>query len=128
MGEKIRLAVPSTGQGGLESERSGHFGHCDCFTIIQIEDGEIASVEIVDNPPHQQGGCLLPVQLLASHDVDALIVAGMGARPLEGFNEAGIDVYFENVTPGIGDVVALFTEGALQRMDSRYVCGGHGGH
>ena len=32
------LAVPSNGAGGLEAERSGHFGRCDCFTIVEIAE------------------------------------------------------------------------------------------
>ena len=41
MAETMKLAVPTMGEGGLQAERSGHFGHCDCFTLIDIADGEI---------------------------------------------------------------------------------------
>ena len=125
MTDTIRIAIPSVGEGGLDGERSGHFGHCDCFTLIDVENGEISTVTVIENPPHVQGGCLRPVEHLAAHKVDALVVAGMGARPLEGFNNVGIDVYFENVTPGIGDVVSMLLEGGLPVMDSRNVCSGH---
>jgi predicted Fe-Mo cluster-binding NifX family protein len=125
MSESMLLAIPSLGEGGLESERSAHFGHCDCFTLVEITDGEIVGVRTVDNPPHVEGGCLRPVNLLASHGVNALIVAGMGARPLAGFNDVGITVYFENETPGIGDAVQLVLEGSAEIMDPRFVCGGH---
>ena len=54
----MKLAVPTLGQPGLDSERSGHFGHCDCFTLITIEDGQITEVAAIDNPPHEEGGCL----------------------------------------------------------------------
>jgi len=122
---RIRVAVPSQGVGGLDGERSGHFGHCDCFTLVDLMAGEIVEISIVDNPPHEQGGCLRPVELLAGHGVEALIVAGMGARPLQGFNDAGIAVYFESETPGIGAVIGMMTRGELPRMDARHVCGGH---
>ena len=125
MSERMLLAIPSLGEGGLEAERSGHFGHCDCFTLVDVVDGEIADVRVVANPPHEEGGCLRPVNLLASHGVNALIAGGMGARPLAGFNEAGISVYFENQTPGIGDAVSLVLSGAVETMDARHVCGGH---
>lgn len=125
MPDTMILAVPSLGAGGLEGERSGHFGRCDCFTLVEVQDGEIASVSIIANPPHEEGGCLRPVELLASHAVNALVVAGMGARPLAGFRGAGIDVYFDDVTPGIGDVVALLVSGKCVPMDDSYVCGGH---
>lgn len=119
------LAVPSIGAGGLEGERSGHFGRCDTFTLVELDEDQVLSVHVIDNPPHQEGGCLRPVELLASHDVTALVVAGMGARPLAGFRAAGIDVYFEDATPGIGDVVRLLLDGSCEPMDDRYVCGGH---
>jgi len=123
--ESMVLAVPSMGEGGLEGERSGHFGHCDCFTLVEIVDGAIAVVRIVENPSHEEGGCLRPVNLLASLGVHALIVAGMGARPLSGFEAAGIKVFFEDATPGIGEAVQLVLAGDLTVMDSRHVCGGH---
>lgn len=125
MSGRMVLAVPSLGEGGLDGERSGHFGHCDCFTLVDIVEGEIAEVRIVENPPHEEGGCLRPVNLLASHGVSALIAAGMGARPLAGFNDAGIAVYFESETPGIGDAVRLVLAGTVETMDARHVCGGH---
>lgn len=125
MSERTRIAVPSNGEGGLEGERSGHFGHCDCFTLIDVEDGEVVEVTILENPPHVQGGCLRPVELLASHQVDALVVAGMGARPLEGFNNVGIDVYFESETQSTSAVIKMLLEDGLPVMDARSVCGGH---
>jgi predicted Fe-Mo cluster-binding NifX family protein len=118
------LAVPSMGDGGLDAERSGHFGQCDCFTLIDVVDGEIAAVRVLENPPHEEGGCLRPVRLLAAQGVSALIAAGMGARPLAGFNEAGIAVYFENKTPGIGDAVRLVLGGGVETMGDNHVCGG----
>ena len=44
MGETMKLAVPTMGEAGLESERAGHFGHCDCFTVVEIADGEMHSL------------------------------------------------------------------------------------
>ncbi len=125
MSERRVLAVPSNGAGGLEGERSAHFGHCDCFTLVEVIDGEVADVRVLQNPPHEQGGCMAPVGILASHGVNELVVAGMGSRPLTGFNDAGIKVYFENQTQGIRDTVKLVLDGAVNEMDARHVCGGH---
>ena len=61
MGETMKLAVPTMGEAGLESERAGHFGHCDCFTVVEIADGEITGTSEVANPPHEEGGCMRPV-------------------------------------------------------------------
>ena len=84
------LAIPSALPGGLEAGMGMHFGHCDIYTIVQIEDGAIKSVGTLPNVPHQQGGCLAPVQHLASHGVTALLAGGMGMRPLMGFQQAGV--------------------------------------
>ena len=48
----IRIAIPSMGEGGLEGFRAGHFGHCDVFTCIDAEDGEIKSVTTIQNKEH----------------------------------------------------------------------------
>lgn len=125
MSQRMVLAVPTIGEGGLTGERSAHFGHCDCFTVVEIEGDAIVQVRVVDNPPHEEGGCLRPVNLLASHGVSALLAAGMGARPLQGFNDVGIAVYFEDQTPGISEAVRLLLEGSVPTMDARHVCGGH---
>ncbi|MBN1193690.1 MAG: NifB/NifX family molybdenum-iron cluster-binding protein [Coriobacteriia bacterium] len=123
--DRVVLAVPSTGQGGLDVERSGHFGRCDCFTVVDIEDGAVIGVRVVANPPHEDGGCLRPVNLLAGEGVNALVVAGIGGRPLTGFNDVGITVYFDNTTPVVKDVVDALVAGQLQVIDPSNVCGGH---
>ena len=58
------IAVPSMNPGGLESARSGHFGHCDVFTLVHVENGEIQEISLLENPPHVQGGCFAPVNIL----------------------------------------------------------------
>lgn len=122
---RVVLAVPSNGEGGLDVERSGHFGRCDCFTVVDIEDGAVTGVRVVANPPHEEGGCLRPVQLLAGEGVNALVVAGIGGRPLAGFNDAGITVYFDNTLPVVRDVISALVAGQVEVIDPSYVCGGH---
>jgi len=72
-------------QGGLGGVRSGHFGHCDVFTLVDVEDGKIKEVTTLPNQEHAQGGCMIPVNLLSENNVNALIVGGIGMRPLMGF-------------------------------------------
>lgn len=118
----IKLAVPTMGAAGLDAERSGHFGHCDCFTIIDIADGEITEVSALDNPPHEEGGCLRPVALLHDAGVDAIVAAGMGMRPMMGFADAGITVYFENRTPNVGEVAKMVAAGEVPTMGPENAC------
>jgi len=125
--ENGRIAVPSNGSGGLEGMRAGHFGHCDVFTCIDVEDGEIKDVTIVQNEEHVQGGCMVPVNLLASHKVNALVVGGIGMRPLMGFKQVGIDVYHDAERPDIRPVVEDLIAGKLPEIRNDQVCGGGGG-
>jgi predicted Fe-Mo cluster-binding NifX family protein len=119
-----RIAIPSMAQGGLDGQRSGHFGHCDVFTLVDVEDGTVKSVTTISNQEHVQGGCMVPVNLLAGHNVNALIVGGIGMRPLMGFRQAGIDVYHDSVRPEIRPVVEDLIAGRLPMITEDQVCGG----
>ncbi|MCK5075853.1 MAG: NifB/NifX family molybdenum-iron cluster-binding protein [Calditrichia bacterium] len=120
-----RIAIPSVGKGGLDGIRSGHFGHCKVFTIVDVTNGKITNVKTVPNQEHQEGGCMVPVNLLAGHKVNAIIVGGMGMRPLTGFNQVGIDVYYDakcqEIKPVLDDLIA----GNLEIMTNDKTCGGH---
>lgn len=121
------IAIPSTSPGGLEAPLGAHFGHCDLYTIVSVEDKEIKSVEVIPNMPHQQGGCMAPVQYLADNGANKLIAGGMGLRPLMGFNQVGIEVYFGGEFQTIGDAVNAFIEGQLPQFSQEHTCGGGGG-
>ena len=125
--ENGRIAVPSNGNGGLDGMRAGHFGHCDVFTFIDVENGEIKDVSTLQNEEHVQGGCMVPVNLLASHNVNVLVVGGIGMRPLMGFKQVGIDVYHDAERPEIRPVVEDLIAGKLPEIRNDQVCGGGGG-
>ncbi len=125
--EKGRIAVPSVETGGLDGQRSGHFGHCDVFTLVDVEDGEIKQVTTIQNQGHVQGGCMVPVNILAEQGVNALIVGGIGMRPLMGFRQVGIDVYHDETRPDIRPVVEDLIAGKLPVIGDNQVCGGGSG-
>ncbi|MGB5158767.1 NifB/NifX family molybdenum-iron cluster-binding protein [Desulfobacterium sp. N47] len=124
--EKGRIAIPSMEAGGLDGLRSGHFGQCDVFTLIDVEDGKIKSVSTVPNQEHVQGGCMVPVNFLAGHKVNALVVGGIGMRPLMGFRQVGIDVYHDDARADIRPVVEDLIAGKLPIISDNQVCGGGG--
>jgi predicted Fe-Mo cluster-binding NifX family protein len=124
--ENGRIAIPSVGKGGLGGQRSQHFGHCDAFTLVDVQDGKISNVTVINNQEHKEGGCLVPVQTLANQKVNALIVSGIGLRPLTAFNQVGIDVYHNAVYPDIKPVVDDLISGKLPIIARDQTCGGGG--
>ncbi len=121
------IAIPSTSPGGLEAGLGAHFGHCDLYTLVSVADGEVKDVEVIPSVPHQQGGCMAPVNYLAQKGAKVLIAGGMGLRPLMGFNQVGIDVYFGGGARTVGDAVGALVEGQLTQFTREHTCGGGGG-
>ena len=117
------VAIPSTHPGGLESALGAHFGHCDLYTLVKINDGKVQEIVTLPNVPHEQGGCMAPVNHLAQNGVKVLIAGGMGMRPLMGFNQVGIDVLHGGSAQTVGEAVDALLDGSLQRFTVESTCG-----
>ena len=68
----MRVAISTDGE-----QVSPHFGRCPCFTIVDIQDGEVAKSEVVENPGHHPG--LIP-EFLYNKGVTRIVAGGMGRR------------------------------------------------
>ena len=60
--------------------------------------------------------------LLSDAGVQGIVAAGMGMRPMMGFQEAGIAVYFDNQTPNVGDVAKMVAAGQVPTMGPENAC------
>jgi len=67
-----------------------HFGHCEKFAIIEVEDNKILKNEFVDPPAHEPG--LYP-KFLADMGVTTIIAGGMGQKAQNLFAQNGIEVF-----------------------------------
>ena len=121
----MKLAIPSETDAGLQSMRSGHFGHTPYFTIIDIEDGEIKSAEPVKNVDHDSVGCGGVIDFALGLGIDAMLTVGMGRPPLMRFTDAGVKVYSERETPIVGDAAARFIAGECDLMSMDDACAHH---
>ena len=122
----VKVVVPTNNPGGMEAERSDHFGHCDIFTLVTVDGGKIDKVETVEQIAHEAGGCMVPVKTLSGTGAHAIVVGGIGARPLAGFAEEGIDVYFaprEQIRT-VSEVMDAFLQGNLPIMQPGQACKG----
>lgn len=122
-----RIAFPSSQPGGLDAALSPHFGHCDVFTLIEFQEDQVQSVELIPNGGHEQGGCMAPVMLLKRAGAEALVAGGMGMRPLAGFQQVGIDVYFSEGASTVKDAVSLILANKARKFGPAQTCQGGGG-
>ncbi len=118
------VAVPCDNPGGLNAPLGAHFGHCEMYTLIQLNEDKIAEVKTIPNIPHEHGGCMAPVNRLSEQDVQIMIAGGMGMRPLLGFNQMGIKVYYSGDNHTVGEAVNALLSGELSTFSELNTCGG----
>lgn len=81
---KSTIAIP------LENGRlCSHFGHCQHFAVVNVENNIIVNEDLITPPPHEPG--LLP-GWLAERGVTDVIAGGMGQRAVNLFTEQNIRV------------------------------------
>lgn len=122
------VAIPSVNPGGLEAALMPHFGHCDVFTLVTVEDGAVKEVATLPNMPHDSGGCTTPVQHLADRGVSVMLAGGMGIRPLEVFLQSGIQVLYAGTAGTVSQAVSGYTQGLLPHFGDNGLCKGDCGH
>ena len=122
------IAIPSENPGGLDAAVGAHFGHCDIYTLVRMEERKIAEVKTLPNKGHEHGGCMVPVQRLADQNVTQLIAGGMGMRPLMGFSQKGITVFRGNGVQTVGEAVQALLAGQLQQFGQDHTCKGCSDH
>ncbi|MHC1705137.1 MAG: NifB/NifX family molybdenum-iron cluster-binding protein [Tenuifilaceae bacterium] len=82
---KKRIAIPL--ENGI---LCSHFGHCEQFSILDIENNSITDEKMVTPPPHEPG--LLPAWI-AEKGVTDVIAGGMGQKAINLFNQHNINVF-----------------------------------
>jgi len=77
----MKIAIPLA-----NGKLTAHFGHCQEFALIEVEENKIKKTETHVPPPHEPG--VLPSWL---HDMqaDVIIAGGMGQRALSLFDQQG---------------------------------------
>ena len=82
----MKIAIPTA-----EGKLCMHFGHCQVFTIVEIDDEskEIVSVKGEAPPLHEPG--VLP-KWLSELGVKLIIAGGMGMRAQQFFVQYGVEV------------------------------------
>lgn len=118
----MRICIPTMDDRGLEGVVSGHFGSAPFFTLVDTESG---ACEIIDKGGHghEHGSCA-PVDLLAAHDLDAVVCRGMGRGAIMRLGQAGLSVLFAE-SEKVSEVVAAARDGSLRPLSPQDACAGH---
>ncbi len=98
---------------------SQHFGHCEGFMLVDIEENKVLNQELLRSPGHRPGA--LP-KLLSSKGVNVVIAGGMGGTAQALFKEDNIDV-ITGVSGNSNTIIKDFLNGKLDR--SAEICERH---
>ena len=87
----MKIAAATT-HGGLDDMISPVFGRCPTFTLVEIEDGQIVSHEVVQNPhAGAMGGAgIQAAQLIISKGAQAILAGAFGPNASNVFSQGGV--------------------------------------
>lgn len=80
----MKFAIPM-----LNGQITAHFGHCEKFAIVETNNNQVISEEMVTPPVHQPG--VYP-RFLAEQNVEVIIAGGMGQKAQDLFAQNNIKV------------------------------------
>lgn len=78
--ERLKIAVPTKAYAGLEDTVSEVFGKAKTFAIVEVENGQVKSVRVIDNPAasYDYGSGPVAVKTLADLKVNCVMAAELG--------------------------------------------------
>lgn len=93
---------------------AAHFGRCERYELVDVEDGQVTHRQNMANPGHEPG--LLP-RLLHEAGADCVVCGGAGPRAVGLLGQVGMELIV-----GIGgpleDVIESIASGYLAAGDS----------
>ena len=108
----MRYALPIS-----NGKVSPHFGHCEYFALIDVDEAtrKIVNKELVTPPDHQPG--VFPAWL-AEEGANIIIAGGMGIRAQNLFSENRIEVIVGAVGDDPEKLVLAHLDGTLDTGDN----------
>lgn len=110
--KKMRIAIPVA-----QDRLCPHFGHCDQFAILDIDDNlkKVINRNDITPPAHAPG--VLP-QWLHEKNVNVIIAGGMGQRAQQLFAQNEIEVVIGATTNSPEELVTAYLGGTLETGDN----------
>jgi len=96
-----KIAVPVDDSRGLESRVSQLFARSRFMALIDLQEGEVRDIRIVENPsaPAPQGAGFMVADWLLNQRVDTVLAPSLGPNIMQVLGRSGIAVY--PVRPGV---------------------------
>jgi len=120
----MKVCFPVQKDEGVESQVYNHFGSAPVFIVVETEAKDVQRVDNRDL--HHVHGACNPVMALGGHQVDALIVGGIGGGALMKLNAMGVKVYGSG-SPTVKENLELLKENKLQELTMDHSCRAHEG-
>ena len=114
----MKIALPSNG-----TEVDEHFGHCQCFTIFEVDDGNKIVAEETLTPPSGCGCKSSIVPQLAGMGVSVMLAGNMGGGAVNILAGNGIKV-IRGCSGNVHEVARAWLAGRVD--DSGASCQSHG--
>jgi predicted Fe-Mo cluster-binding NifX family protein len=112
---KERIVVPTDDEKRLNARLSEHFGRAPYFVVVELEDGNVSSVQVIPNESKHFGGFGRAAEAILRLRPSAVITYGMGPRALSAFQEAGVAVLRANADT-VKDVIEAYKQGTLEEL------------
>lgn len=121
----MRIAVPTANE-----KLCQHFGHCEVFTFIDVDE-ETRTIKNVEEivPPEHIPGVIPP--WVAEQGATVVLAGGMGARAVQLFEMANIDVLTGCLASTPREAAEKYLAGTLEQGIngcSEHSCGEGGNH
>jgi predicted Fe-Mo cluster-binding NifX family protein len=116
---KTRIAIPCVGRANLQAQVSHHFGCCDSYVVVTVEEARIKSVESIRNGKHSR--CIESVKALAQHSIGLTLVETIGVGGWETARKLGIEVRC-GITGRVAEAVDSYLKGETLTMREDAFC------
>jgi len=106
---KLRIAVPTCGDRGLEDTVAEVFGRAKTFTMVDVDGERVESVKVLGNPAasYRHGAGPIAVKMLMDHGANIVAAGELGPGASSLLEQHGVPML--TVKPGtpIAEVVKL---------------------
>lgn len=118
----MKICFPVKDSPSFESDVYGHFGSAPSFVLVDTDTNDL-QILVNGDQNHAHGMCS-PLKALGGHDIDCVVVGGIGGGALMKLQQSGIKVY-KAAAGSVRDNLTLFSAGRLPVFTPGHVCGGH---